>query len=79
MLRSSLLGSILQSMLLMTGLAFFCGGIQRQEQYFNVSIAQTMGMFLLLAILSLTIPTVSRLLGSALIVNYVIGQGRSTW
>lgn len=49
----------------MTGFAFFFGGIQRQEQYFNVTIAQTMGMFLLLAILSLTIPTVSRLLGSA--------------
>lgn len=61
MLRLSLLGGLLQSLLVMTGLAFLLGGYRRQEQYFNPRIAQTISMFLLLAVLSLTIRTVSQL------------------
>lgn len=47
----------------MTGLAFLIGGIGRQQQYFNQTVAQSMSMFLLLAVLSLLVPTLSRLLG----------------
>lgn len=60
-LRASLLGGILQSLLVMTGLSFIFGGINRTEQFFNARIAQTISMLLLLAVLSLTVPTVSQL------------------
>lgn len=60
-LKAYMLGVILQNLLLVAGLAFLLGGIRREEQYFNRRVAQTMGMFLLLAVLSLTIPTVSRI------------------
>jgi Ca2+:H+ antiporter len=62
-LKASLLGGILQNLLIMTGLAFLIGGIGRQQQYFNKTVAQTMSMFLLLAVLSLLVPTLSSLLG----------------
>ncbi|KAF2489821.1 hypothetical protein BU16DRAFT_165087 [Lophium mytilinum] len=63
-LQSSLLGSILSNLLLMTGLGFFFGGINRLEQYFNPRVAQTISMLLLLAVLSLLIPTASHLMTS---------------
>jgi Ca2+:H+ antiporter len=62
-LKASFLGGILQNLLIMTGLAFLIGGIGRQQQYFNRTVAQTMSMFLLLAVLSLLVPTLSALLG----------------
>ena len=62
MLQTSLLGNILSNLLLTTGLAFLIGGYNRIEQYFNVAIAQTISMLLLLAVLSIVIPTCSRLL-----------------
>jgi Ca2+:H+ antiporter len=46
----------------MTELGFFVGGIGRLEQYFDASTSQTIGMLLLLAVLSLVVPTVSHLL-----------------
>lgn len=49
-LRASLIGTMLQNLLLMSGLSFFFGGLRRQEQYVNARVAQTMGMFLLLAV-----------------------------
>jgi Ca2+:H+ antiporter len=52
---------ILQPLLVMTGLAFLIGGFGRAEQHFNARVAQTIGMLLLLAVLSLTIPTVSQI------------------
>ena len=61
----------------MTGFAFFLGGLQRTEQAFNATVAQTMGMFLLLAVLSLTIPTVSQLWGRSTH-SGVIAQSRGT-
>lgn len=76
-LKSSLLGSILQSVLLMPGLAFLVGGYRRMEQYFNVTVAQTMGMFLLLAVLSLTVPTVSQLWGHSTQAG-ILAQSRGT-
>jgi Ca2+:H+ antiporter len=56
-LRASLLGAILTNLLLMTGISFFAGRISRLEQYFNATLAQTIGMLLLLAVLSIVIPT----------------------
>ena len=54
------MGSIFSNLLLMTGLSFFLGGVQpRRLQTFNADVAQTMAMFLLLATLSLVIPTAS--------------------
>lgn len=44
----------------MTGLAFLTGGLRpRRQQYFNAKLAHTIGMLLLLATLSLIIPTVA--------------------
>ncbi|KAK6436102.1 hypothetical protein LTR95_007702 [Oleoguttula sp. CCFEE 5521] len=76
-LQASLLGGMLQNLLVMTGLAFFIGGIGRQEQYFNTTAAQTISMFLLLAVLSLLVPTMSRLLGHAT-AEGVLAQSRGT-
>jgi Ca2+:H+ antiporter len=58
-LKLSLLGTILSSLLLTTGLSFLLGGWNRTEQYFNVSLAQMVSMLLLLAVSSLIIPTCS--------------------
>lgn len=64
-LEASLLGSMLQNLLLMSGVAFFIGGCKYHEQKFDPRVAQTMAMLLLLAVLSLLIPTTARLLGHA--------------
>lgn len=61
----------------MPGLAFLFGGFRRLEQYFNVTVAQTMGMFLLLAVLSLVIPTVSQLWGQTTHAG-ILAQSRGT-
>ena len=76
-LQASLLGSILSNLLLMTGLGFFCGGCNRQEQYFNAAVAQTISMLLLLALISLVIPTASHLLTNANAKDILI-QSRGT-
>lgn len=61
MLKLSLLGAILSNLLLTSGLSFFLGGLHRITQYFNVTLAQTISMFLLLAVTSLVIPSVAHL------------------
>jgi len=61
----------------MTGLAFLLCGYGRQEQYFNARMAQTISMFLLLAVLSLMIPTASRLSGHAT-TEGILAQSRGT-
>ena len=71
------MGSIISNLLLMTGLGFFLGGISRHEQRFNASLAQTIGMLLLLAISSLVIPTASRQL-QAITYEQVKFQSRGT-
>lgn len=60
-LQTSLIGSILSNLLLMTGLGFFVGGFHRFQQYFNVRIAQLLGSLLLLAAMSILVPTISPL------------------
>ncbi|KAF2188286.1 calcium/proton exchanger [Zopfia rhizophila CBS 207.26] len=56
--KTSLIGSILSNLLLVMGMSFFLGGINRLEQYFNVTVAQTAASLLALCIASLIIPTV---------------------
>ncbi|KAJ6141596.1 hypothetical protein N7470_009986 [Penicillium chermesinum] len=55
--QASLIGSMLSNLLLVMGMCFFCGGINRMEQHFNVTVAQTAASLLALAVASLIIPT----------------------
>jgi Ca2+:H+ antiporter len=61
-LKLSLLGTILSNLLLTTGLSFLLGGVGHITQYFNVSLAQTISMFLLLAVTSLVIPSAAHMM-----------------
>ena len=54
--QTSLIGSMLSNLLLVMGMCFFFGGINRKEQFFNVTVAQTAASLLALAIGSLIIP-----------------------
>lgn len=56
--QTSLIGSILSNLLLVMGMCFFFGGLRRQEQYFNMTVAQTAASLLALAIAGIIIPTV---------------------
>ena len=55
--QTSLIGSMLSNLLLVLGMCFFFGGLNRVEQHFNVTVAQTATSMLALAIGSLIIPT----------------------
>ncbi|KAF2164893.1 hypothetical protein M409DRAFT_56251 [Zasmidium cellare ATCC 36951] len=55
--QTSLIGSMLSNLLLVLGMCFFLGGINRVEQHFNITVAQTAASLLALAIGSLIIPT----------------------
>ena len=55
--QTSLIGSILSNLLLVMGMCFFFGGVNRIEQFFNVTVAQTASSLLALAVGSLIIPT----------------------
>lgn len=55
--QTSLIGSMLSNLLLVLGMCFFFGGINRKEQFFNITVAQTAASLLALAIGSLIIPT----------------------
>ena len=55
--QTSLIGSMLSNLLLVMGMCFFFGGIDRMEQHFNVVVAQTAASLLALAVGSLIIPT----------------------
>ncbi|KAF2808959.1 uncharacterized protein BDZ99DRAFT_509377 [Mytilinidion resinicola] len=61
-LQTSLLGSVLSNLLLMTGLGFSLSGIGCLEQYLNPLAAQTISILLLLAVLSILVPTASHLM-----------------
>ncbi|KAI5463746.1 Sodium/calcium exchanger protein-domain-containing protein [Mariannaea sp. PMI_226] len=56
--QTSLIGSILSNLLLVMGFCFFCGGLRRQQQYFNETVAQTAASLLALAVASVIVPTV---------------------
>lgn len=55
--KTSLIGSILSNLLLVMGMCFFFGGLRRQEQFFNQTVATTAASLLALAIASVIIPT----------------------
>ncbi|GFF38968.1 vacuolar calcium ion transporter [Aspergillus udagawae] len=55
--QTSLIGSMLSNLLLVMGMCFFFGGINRLEQHFNPVVAQTAASLLALAVASLIIPT----------------------
>ncbi|KAL8692612.1 MAG: hypothetical protein Q9218_002399 [Villophora microphyllina] len=54
--QESLIGSMLSNLLLVMGMCFFFGGLNKVEQHFNVTVAQTASSLLALAIASLIIP-----------------------
>ncbi|AEO55223.1 hypothetical protein MYCTH_2298844 [Thermothelomyces thermophilus ATCC 42464] len=56
--QTSLIGSILSNLLLVLGMCFFFGGLHRQEQYFNTTVAQTAASLLALAVAGVIVPTV---------------------
>ncbi|KAJ4414473.1 hypothetical protein N0V85_003124 [Neurospora sp. IMI 360204] len=56
--QTSLIGSILSNLLLVMGMCFFCGGLNRREQFFNTTVAQTAASLLALAVASVIVPTV---------------------
>lgn len=78
-LRFSLLGSILSNLLLTSGLSFLLGGIygDRMEQYFSATTAQTVSMMLLLAVVSLVIPTAAHLMADTS-PKSIVSQSRGT-
>lgn len=55
--QTSLIGSMLSNLLIVLGMCFFFGGINRVEQFFNVTVAQTASSLLALSVGSLLIPT----------------------
>lgn len=55
--QTSLVGSMLSNLLLVLGMSFFLGGINRIEQAFNTTVAQTASSLLFIAVSSLIIPT----------------------
>lgn len=55
--QTSLIGSMLSNLLLVLGMSFFFGGINRIEQAFNTTVAQTASSLLFIAVSSLIIPT----------------------
>ncbi|KAM0131967.1 hypothetical protein ACHAO1_007044 [Botrytis cinerea] len=55
--QTSLVGSILSNLLLVMGMCFFFGGLRREEQFFNQTVAQTAASLLALAIASVIVPT----------------------
>ncbi|KAJ2988587.1 hypothetical protein NUW58_g3890 [Xylaria curta] len=56
--KTSLVGSVLSNLLLVLGFCFFAGGINRTEQFFNTTVAQTAASLLALAVASLIVPTI---------------------
>jgi Ca2+:H+ antiporter len=57
LIKTSLVGSILSNLLLVMGMSFFFGGLQRTEQFFNQTAAATAASLLVLPIASVIIPT----------------------
>jgi len=57
MVRASLIGAILANLLLAMGVAFFLGGLRRHEQTFRAEAARVYSSMMLLAVISLIIPS----------------------
>ncbi|OBT50520.1 hypothetical protein VE04_09479 [Pseudogymnoascus sp. 24MN13] len=76
--KTSLIGSILSNLLLVLGMCFLFGGLRREEQFFNTTVAQTAASLLVLAIASVIIPTVFDLWVSNTGVDKVAAISRGT-
>ena len=77
--KTSLLGSILSNLLLVLGMCFFFGGLNRLEQFFNSVVAGTAASLLALAISALLIPTAFELVGSGIrLQEHVTALSRGT-
>ncbi|KXS98319.1 hypothetical protein AC578_6848 [Pseudocercospora eumusae] len=74
--QTSLIGSMLSNLLLVLGMCFFFGGINRPEQHFNITVAQTAASLLALAIGSLIIPTAFQIFAD--VDNGVVPTSRGT-
>ena len=57
MVRASLIGAILANLLLAMGVAFFLGGLRHHEQEYNSSAARLYSSMMLIATLSLAVPS----------------------
>jgi Ca2+:H+ antiporter len=57
MVRASLVGGILANLLLALGLSFFAGGLRYHTQSYNVAAARLYGSMMLIAALSLMVPS----------------------
>ncbi len=57
MVRGSLIGAILANLLLALGIAFLLGGVRYHEQKFNPSAARAYSTMMLLAVISLAVPS----------------------
>jgi Ca2+:H+ antiporter len=57
MVRASIVGSILANLLLATGLAFFLGGLRHHTQEYNAAAARLYGSMMLIAAVSLAVPS----------------------
>ena len=57
MVRASLIGAILANLLLALGLSFFVGGLRFHDQRFNASAARTYSTMMLLAAVSMGVPS----------------------
>ncbi|KAH0361101.1 Calcium/proton exchanger, partial [Aureobasidium melanogenum] len=62
--QTSLIGSMLSNLLLVLGMCFFFGGINRVVQHFNITVAQTASSMLAVSIGSLIIPTAFQKFGN---------------
>jgi Ca2+:H+ antiporter len=62
--KTSLIGSILSNLLLVTGMCFFLGGFERPEQFFNETAAGTAASLLAAAVSCFIIPTAFNLAAS---------------
>merc|ERR1719198_1044220 len=56
--KTSLLGSILSNLLLVLGMAFFVGGLTRQEQHFSGALGIINSTMLFVGVMSFSLPTV---------------------
>lgn len=64
-MQTSLIGSILSNLLLVMGMCFFFGGLNRPQQNFNTVVAQTAASLLALAVAGVIVPTVFDMSSSA--------------
>ncbi len=57
--RATIVGSILANILLIMGLAFLLGGLKHGRQHFNQHMSRQLALLLTLAVLALSIPTLT--------------------